>query len=111
VVSGVKAIEVADGGASLHRGVPDGFERCEVTLPAVAAVKEGINVPRYPAMRGRLLAAKAQLRRIEPERRPGGLRLQRLRHAEQPETETVVLGSGAEAAPAVVKVFEEVGLL
>jgi electron transfer flavoprotein beta subunit len=111
VVSGVKAIELADGAATLHRGVDGGFEVCDVPLPAVAAVREGINIPRYPAMRGRLMAAKAQIRRIEPERRPDGLTMMGLRHQETQETETVILGSGAEAAPAVVKVLEEVGLL
>lgn len=111
VVSGVKGIEFADGTATLHRGVDDGFELCEVPLPAVAAVKEGINIPRYPAMRGRLLAAKAQIRRLRPDRRPAGLTMVRMRHQQQEETETVILGSGAEAAPAVAELLEEVGLL
>lgn len=111
VVAGVKAIELGDGTATLHRGVDDGFEVCEVPLPAVAAVKEGINVPRYPAMRGRLMASKAQIRHLHPERRPAGLTMLGLRHQQQEETETEMLGSGAAAAPAVVRILEEVGLL
>ena len=111
VVSGVKAIEFTADTASFHRGVADGFEVCEAPLPAVAAVKEGINVPRYPAMRGRIMAAKATIRHLEPERRGNGLTMLRLRQPVQEETETVILGSGADAAPAVVKVMEQAGLL
>jgi len=111
VVSGIKHIEVAETGVTMKRGVADGFEVVEVPLPAVAAVKEGINLPRYPAMRGRLVAKKAQIRRITLEKRGGGLTRVALRHPPQQESETVILGNGAEAAPAVVKILEEAGLL
>ena len=111
VVSGIKDIEVEGDSATMKRAVDDGFEILELPLPAVAAVKEGINLPRYPAMRGRLIAKKAQIRHITPEKRPGGLSRVRLRHPQQQQTETQILGSGADAAPAVVRVFEEVGLL
>ncbi len=111
VVSGAKKIEVDDGAARVHRAVADGFEICAVPLPAVVAVKEGINLPRYPAMRGRLLAKKAVLREIEPPRSDGGLATIRLHHPPQQQSETVFLGTGADAADAVVDLFEEVGLL
>lgn len=111
VVSGIKDIEVQGDGVTMKRGVADGFEIVDLPLPAVAAVKEGINLPRYPAMRGRLIAKKAQIRHIVPERRGGGLSRIRLRHPQQEQTETQILGTGAEAAPAVVRIFEEVGLL
>ena len=111
VVSGIKAIEVGEGTVRLRRSVADGLEVYELPTPAVVAVKEGINLPRYPAMRGRLVAKKAQLERITPEHLPGGLTRLRLRHPVQEETETAVLGHGADAATRVVDLFEEVGLL
>ncbi len=111
VVSGIKDIAVSDGGTTMKRAVDDGFEVLELPLPAVAAVKEGINLPRYPAMRGRLVAKKAQIRRITPEKRGGGLSRIKLRHPQQQEAETVILGHGAEAAPEVVRIFEQAGLL
>lgn len=111
VVSGIKAIEPTGGRATMKRGVADGFEILDLPLPAVAAVKEGINLPRYPAMRGRLMAKKSQIRHLTPERRDGGMRRVRLHHPPQQQAQTQVLGTGADAAPAVAALFEEVGLL
>ena len=111
IVAGIKGIEIGDGTVTLRRSVPEGFEIHELPLPAVAAVKEGINLPRYPAMRGRLKAAKAQIRAIEPRATAGGLTTLGLRHPVQQETETVMLGRGADAATAIVDLFEEVGLV
>jgi electron transfer flavoprotein beta subunit len=111
IVAGIKAIAFGDGHVTIDRSVAEGFEIHELPLPAVVAVKEGINLPRYPAMRGRLKAAKAQLRRIEPTAVGGGLTTIRLHHPVQQETETVVLGSGADAAAAVAELFEEMGLV
>lgn len=111
IVSGIKGIELADGTATLYRSIPDGFERYELPLPAAAAVKEGLNLPRYPAMKSRLRAKKAEVRMLQPATRAGGLEKLRLHHPEQAEAETVILGSGAEAAPEVADVLKELGLI
>jgi electron transfer flavoprotein beta subunit len=111
VVSGVKRLELAAGGARAHRATADGFEVCALDVPAVVAVREGINLPRYPAMRGRLLAKKSEIRRIDPLLGESALVSVGFRHPPQQQSETVVLGDGAQAADAVVDLFEEVGLL
>lgn len=114
VVSGVKQIDIGQGSVGAHRAVDSGFERCTLPLPAVLAVKEGINLPRYPAMRGRLLAKKAEIRHLEPIAGDAdfpGLVTLRMRHPAQQQTETVMLGAGADAAGAIVDVFEQVGAL
>ncbi len=111
VVSGVKKIELEGSSATVHRATDDGFELCDLPLPAVVAVKEGINLPRYPAMRGRLLAKKAEIRTLQPQGAPGGLTTRGFRHPQQQQTETVILGRGADAAPAVADLLEEVGAL
>jgi electron transfer flavoprotein beta subunit len=110
-VTGIKQLEVGEGTVTLRRTVPDGAERYELGLPAVVAVKEGLNLPRFPAMRGRLKAKKAPIRRLRPEPVAGGLRTLGLRATAQQQPETVVLGQGAEAAPAVADLLVEVGLL
>lgn len=107
IVAAVKKIEVSDGRVRLHRHTPDGVEVYESGLPAAAAVKEGLNLPRYPSMPGRLRARRATIELVSASVRPGGLRAGKLRVPEAAGTEAVVLGKGPEAAPAVVDLLEE----
>lgn len=111
VVAGVKGIELSGRIVRLKREVPDGLELCELDLPVAATVKEGINLPRYPSIKGRLRAAKAEIACIKVPRQEGGLYKLRLKHPPAQEKEARVLGKGPEAAPAVVDVIEELGLL
>lgn len=109
IVGGVKGIECTTDGArvTLRRDVSGGVEMYEAALPAAAAVKEGLNLPRYPSIQGRLRAKKAALRTITPEPATGGLRTVRLRQPQEKAAETVVLGYGAEAADSVVDLLAE----
>ena len=71
VATGAKAIAVADDGSSLsasrsYRGVTETFT---LPLPCVVTVKEGINLPRYPSLPGRLRAKRAAIKRIPLEAR------------------------------------------
>ena len=54
IVNGIKGIEVDDAAVRARREIDGGFEVYELALPAALGVKEGINLPRYPTMRGRL---------------------------------------------------------
>lgn len=108
VVSGIKGIDVEDGSATLRREIATGSEVYRVPLPAVVAVKEGINLPRYPTLKGRLNAKKVEVDRIEQERVGSGQAMVRLVTPVQEVSETTILGDGADAAPAVVDVLEEV---
>lgn len=109
IVGGIKGIEVDGDRLRLRRDVATGVEVYEVPLPTAAAVKEGLNLPRYPTMPGRLKARKAQLRTIPFEPPAGGLRKLRLRQPRDDREAAIVLGHGAAAAPAVVDVLEELG--
>jgi electron transfer flavoprotein beta subunit len=110
-VTGVKALEVRDGTVTARREAPGGWDVFEVPLPAIVAVREGINLPRYPSVPGRLRAKKKEIERVAPERRPGGPELIRLAlPAEQVHT-AEILGSGPDAAPRVVEVIRGLGLL
>lgn len=111
VLGGVKGIDVDGPRLVLRREVADGVEVHETTTPAAVAVSEGLNLPRYPTIKGRLRARKAPVHRIEAPLRFGGLRTVRLRPPPDAGTETVVLGHGAAAAPAVVDVLEELGVV
>jgi electron transfer flavoprotein beta subunit len=111
IIAGIKGIAFGDHGIRVRRQVADGFELYELPLPAAVAVKEGLNLPRYPAIKGRMRARKANVRTMSPDAAAGGLRKLRLRQPREQKTETVVLGHGSEAATAVVDLFEELGVM
>lgn len=111
VVNGAKGIEFRDGTAVVRRPVDGGSEEYRLPLPAVVGVKEGINLPRYPTLKGRLASKKAEVASVDPVAGPGGLRLVGFRPPGEQVTETVVLGHGPEAAPKVVELLAEIGVL
>ncbi len=115
IVNGIKGIEVVsetDGGVvRARREIDGGFEVYELPMPAAVGVKEGLNLPRYPTMRGRLASKKLEVAEVASGAEPGGQSLVRLHRPREAVTETVVLGNGPEAAPAVVDVLEELGVV
>jgi electron transfer flavoprotein beta subunit len=111
VVNGIKGVDIADGVASARREVDGGFEVYNLPMPAVLGVKEGINLPRYPTMKGRLASKKAEVVVDERSVEAGGQARVRLHRPVETVSETVILGTGPEAASAVVDLLEELGLL
>jgi electron transfer flavoprotein beta subunit len=112
VVTGVKGITVeGDQSVRLEQEVPGGRDVYVVPMPAVATVKEGLNLPRYPSVPGRLRAKRKPVASSTPARPQPQLEMVRLVLPPGAGKETEVLGNGADAAPAVVKVLDELGLL
>jgi electron transfer flavoprotein beta subunit len=111
VVNGGKALTVSDGAARVERDTDSGRVVFSLQLPAVVGVKEGINLPRYPTMKGRLASKKVAVTVIEPTATAGGQHLVSLETPVEQASTTTVLGSGAEAAPAVVDLLAEIGLV
>lgn len=103
VVSGIKGIDVEDGSVRLRRESVSGSEIYSLPLPAVVAVKEGINLPRYPTLKGRLNAKKVEVQRIEEPNVGSGQTLVRLETPPQVVSETTILAD----AGAIVDVLEE----
>ena len=111
MVNGGKGLTIEGGVAHVQRESDAGRETYELPLPAVVGVKEGINLPRYPTMKGRLASKKAELATISPTGEEGGLHKVTLRRPVETRSETVILGAGPEAASAVVDVLVEIGVL
>lgn len=111
IVNGIKGIEVEGDTLRAQREADAGVEVYAVPLPAVLGVKEGINLPRYPTLKGRLASKKVDVARVVPQGEPGGQRMVTLVQAAEQVSQTVVLGHGPEAAAAVVDLLEELGIL
>lgn len=103
IVSGIKGIDVDNDVARLRRDTPAGSEIYRLPLPAVVAVKEGINLPRYPTLKGRLNAKKVEVQRIEEVPSGSGQSMVRLLVPAQEVSATTIL----EDASAVVDLLEQ----
>jgi electron transfer flavoprotein beta subunit len=110
-VTGIKALEVADGKAIVRRQTEAGWETAELPLPAVLTVKEGINLPRYPSLPGRLRAKKKEIERIKPQWQDGGLEKIRLKLPVQVQHTVEILGKNGDAGAQVVDLFQRLRLL
>jgi len=110
-VTGAKGIALDDGAATVRRQAAGGWEEFDVELPAVISVREGINLPRYPSVPGRLRAKRKEIERITPDQRPLGPELIRLTLPVERTATAEILGTGPDAAPRVVEIMHELGLL
>ncbi|HET7427888.1 MAG TPA: hypothetical protein VFJ66_00450, partial [Gaiellales bacterium] len=110
-VTGVKGITVENGRARCEQEVPGGRDVYDIPLPSVVTVKEGLNLPRYPSVPGRLRAKRKPLETRTPERAAPGVEKIRLKLPEGDTSQAEILGHGPEAAPAVVDVLRRAGLV
>jgi electron transfer flavoprotein beta subunit len=132
VINGVKGLSFRDGVALARREAPGGgWETYELQLPAVVGVKEGLNLPRYPSVPGRLRAKKKEVERIQLGGSPAGASglgagedaapdgggmipgptMLELRLPAEERTQAEVIGHGTDAAGAVVDLLERIGVL
>jgi electron transfer flavoprotein beta subunit len=111
MVNGIKGIDVDGSSVRARRESDAGVEVYSMQLPVVLGVKEGINLPRYPTLKGRLASKKVEVASVAPQGEAGGQRMLTLVQAAEQASQTVMLGNGPEAAPAVVDLLEELGIL
>jgi electron transfer flavoprotein beta subunit len=103
----------SDGSGAIEaRGIgPAGTEVFSLNLPAVIAVQEGGVDPRYPSITGRMKAKKAKVVEYDaPEPGTGNPRI-RLELPAVTQSSVTILGEGPDAAPALVDVLEEIGVM
>ncbi|MGN6167075.1 MAG: electron transfer flavoprotein subunit beta/FixA family protein [Solirubrobacteraceae bacterium] len=110
-VTGVKGIAVHDGHVRCEQEVEGGRDVYEVPMPAVVTVKEGLNLPRYPSVPGRLRAKRKPVDTSTPVRQEPQLEMVRLHLPPGSGKQVEVLGRGPDAAPAVVGILRELGLV
>ena len=115
VVNGATTVTVEDGpdgrvAVAVGKG-PEGQETYRVPLPAVVTIREGGVEPRYPSVKGRMQAKKVQIEERTPASEPRGPQRVKLLLPPPTPSSVQILGEGAEAAPAVVDLFEQLGVL
>lgn len=111
MVTGIKGIDTGEGSISARRETPSGWEVYRLPLPAVVGVKEGINLPRYPTLKGRMTARRSPVATVEPVTGSSGQSKVMLMTPPDAGSAVEVLGEGPEAAPAIVDIMESLGLV
>ncbi len=112
-VTGIKALDIQSNSIAVaKREIAEGWEVYELPLPAVFTVKEGINLPRYPLLRGRLAAKRKEIKTY-PAPDPGEVGLEIMALKTPPETASMVqvVGEGPSAAPKVAILLQEMGIM
>jgi electron transfer flavoprotein beta subunit len=110
VVTGLKKIELRNVGVRCERDVGGARDVYETPLPALLTVLEGLNLPRYPSVPGRLRAKQKPLDRNAVS--PPAPQLEKLRLVvpEGQGKQAEILGEGVGAAPRVVELMQELGV-
>ena len=110
-VTGLKKVTVEGTSVRCEQEVEGGSDVYVVPLPAVLTVKEGLNLPRYPSVPGRMRARSKQVTELDPQRPEPRLELVKLAVPAGQGRRAESLGAGAAAAPAVVDVLAKAGVL
>jgi electron transfer flavoprotein beta subunit len=111
LVAGLKRVTLDGGSVRCEQEVEGGRDVYVVPLPAVLTVKEGLNLPRYPSVPGRMRAGRKPVTTSTPARPPSRLELLRLVVPEGQGKRAEVLGNGPSAAPAVVETLRKLGVV
>jgi electron transfer flavoprotein beta subunit len=110
-VTGLKKVALEGANVRCEQEVEGGRDVYVVPLPAVLTVKEGLNLPRYPSVPGKMRARSKPVAVTNPARPAPRLELVRLSVPEGQGRRAESLGAGAGAAPAVVEMLRKAGVL
>ena len=110
-VTGLKKVTLEGSSVRCEQEVETGRDVYVLPLPAVLTVKEGLNLPRYPSVPGRMRARSKPVTTVNPQRPELRLELVRLAVPAGQGRRAESLGSGAAAATALVDVLAQAGVL
>jgi electron transfer flavoprotein beta subunit len=100
-VSAIAKLAIADGKGTAEREIEGGVEVVEFALPAVLTADKGLNDPRYPALRGIMMAKKKPLEVKDAALAAGGAEVVGLAYPPERVAGRIV-GQGADAVPALI---------
>ena len=110
-VTGLKKVTIESALVRCEQESEGGRDVYAVPMPAVLTVKEGLNLPRYPSVPGRMRAARKPVATMTPTQAHARLELARLVVPAGQGLRAEVLGSGPSAAPAVVEMLRKIGVV
>lgn len=100
-VSAISSLEIGDGKGTAEREVEGGVEVVDFSLPAVLTTEKGLNEPRYPALKGIMMAKKKPLEAKDVTLETSGVELTALAYPPE-RKEGRIVGEGPDAVPALL---------
>ncbi len=108
--TGLKGVAVDGAAVRCEQESGGGRDVYVLTTPAVVTVLEGLNLPRYPSVPGRMRAKSKPVAVSSPTRPAARLERVRLVVPAGKGKQAEILGRGPEAAAAVVDLLEQIGV-
>lgn len=105
-ITEVHSLDVSDGSLKAARDVEGGSETVEASLPCVVTAQKGLNEPRYPNLKGIMMAKKKPIEEVEAEHTDS--RVEMLGFEYPPERAAgKIVGEGVDAVPELVRLLRE----
>ena len=102
----INDLSIEDGKVIIKREVEGGSEIIEAALPAVFTAEKGLNEPRYPALRGIMMAKRKKIDEKEVELESPKISVSEIFYPEA-RKEGQIVGEGADAVPELVRLLRE----
>jgi len=105
-VTYISELKLESGKATVKREVEGGMEIVDAMLPALFTAEKGLNEPRYPALRGIMMAKKKTIQEKQMEIDSPKIQIVNI---EYPPTRKggKIVGQGADAVPELVRLLRE----
>ncbi|MDQ2939352.1 MAG: electron transfer flavoprotein subunit beta/FixA family protein [Actinomycetota bacterium] len=110
-VTGLKRVAIEGDSVRCEQEVEGGRDVYVVPIPAVLTVREGLNLPRYPSVPGKMRARNKPVAVGTPARPAPRFELVRLSVPAGQGRRAESLGTGAAAAPAIVEMLRKAGVM
>ncbi|HEB85128.1 MAG TPA: electron transfer flavoprotein subunit beta/FixA family protein [Bacteroidetes bacterium] len=105
-ITEVVELEVGEGSLRAKREIEGGTEIYEAPLPCLITAQKGLNEPRYPSLKGIMMAKKKPIEVLEAA--PAEARVETLRMSYPPERPPgKIVGEGVEAVGELVRLLRE----
>lgn len=104
-VTAISELNLADGKGEARREIEGGVEVVEFSLPAVLTADKGLNEPRYPALRGIMMAKKKPLEVKEVSLEGSQVEIVDLKLPPE-RSDGRILGEGPDAVPALIEALK-----
>jgi len=102
----VTKLDMADGTATAHREAEGGTEVIDVKLPAVFTAQRGLAEPRYPSIKGIMMAKKKPIEEADASAPSGALAVEKIEPPAAREGGKIV-GEGADAVDELVRLLRQ----